>query len=44
MLFPSSVSQLKKVIIDFKRSTEEQGLKIHLDKTKVLTNQEPNQR
>ena len=42
MLLASSLSQLKKMMTDFKRSTDKQGFKIHLDKTKLHTNQGSN--
>ena len=39
LLFSSSLNQLKKMMSDFKRSTEKVGLKIHPDRTKILGNQ-----
>ena len=39
LLFSTSMNQLKKMISDFKRSTEKVGLKIHPDKTKIFDKQ-----
>ena len=43
LLFSTSLVQLQKMC-DFKQSTESVGLKIHLDKTKILSNQSTNKR
>ena len=43
-LFSSSLLQLQKVMCDFKQSTESVGLKIHPDKTTILSNQSTNER
>ena len=42
MLTANSVSQLRKMMTAFKRSTERQGLNIHPQKPKMLTNQGSN--
>ena len=42
LLMANSLSQLKKMMTDFKRSPEAQGLEIHRDKEKILTNQKTN--
>ena len=44
LLFFTSLEQLKRMMSDFKKSTEKVGLKIHPDKTKSLSNQGPNKR
>ena len=36
LLLSNSLDQLKKMMTDFKRSTEKLGLQIHPDKTKIL--------
>ena len=36
LLLSTSLDQLKKMMTDFKRSTDKLGLKIHPDKTKIL--------
>ena len=38
LLFASSKEQLQKMLCEFKRSTEKVGLRIHPDKTKILSN------
>ena len=38
------MEQLQQVLCDFKRSTEKVGLKIHPEKTKILSNQSSNKR
>ena len=43
-LFSTSLEQLRSVMCDFKKSTESVGLKIHPDKTKILSNQGSNRR
>ena len=44
LFFSTSLEQLQRVMCDFKRSTEKVGLKIHSEKTKILTNQNANRR
>ena len=39
MLFASSKEQIRKMMCDFKKATEKVGLRIHPDKTKILSNQ-----
>ena len=39
LLFASSKEQLQKMLCEFKRSTEKVGLRIHPEKTKILSNQ-----
>ena len=39
MLFATSKEQIRKMMCDFKNATEKVGLRIHPDKTKVLSNQ-----
>ena len=39
LLFASSKKQRLKMLCDFKNSTEKVGLKIHPEKTKILSNQ-----
>ena len=39
MLFASSKEQIRKMMCEFKKATEKVGLRIHLDKTKILSNQ-----
>ena len=39
MLFATSKEQLRKMMYEFKRATEKGGLRIHPDKTKILSNQ-----
>ena len=39
MLFATSKEQLQNMMYDFKKATEKVGLKIHPDKTKILSNQ-----
>ena len=39
LLFASSKEQLQRMLCEFKRSTEKVGLKIHPEKTKILSNQ-----
>ena len=39
MLFATSKEQLRKMMYEFKKATEKVGLRIHLDKTKILSNQ-----
>ena len=38
MLFATSKEQLRNVMYDFKKATEKVGLRIHPDKTKILSN------
>ena len=40
LLFSTSLSKLKDMLQDFKRSTEKVGLEIHPDTTKILSNQD----
>ena len=42
LLMANSLKQLKRMMTDFTRSTEAQGLEIHSEKTKILTNQKSN--
>ena len=42
LMMAASLKQLKKMIADFEKSTEAQGLEIHPSKTKILTNQKTN--
>ena len=44
LLFSTSQVPLQKMMCDFKQSTERVGLKIHPDKTKILSNQSSNRR
>ena len=44
LLFSTSEVQLQKMMCDFKQSTERVRLKIHPDKTKILSNQSSNRR
>ena len=44
LLFFTSLEQLQRMMCDFKRSTERVGLKIHLERTKILSNQNSNRR
>ena len=44
LLFSTSLVQLQKMMCDFKQSTERVGLKIHPDKTNILSNQSSNRR
>ena len=44
LLFSVSLVQLQKMMCDFKQSVESVGLKIHPDKTKILSNQSINKR
>ena len=44
LLFSTSLVQLQKMMCDIKQSTERVGLKIHPDKTKILSNQCSNRR
>ena len=44
LLFSTSLAQLQKMICDFKKNTENVGLKIHPDKTRILSNQSTNKR
>ena len=44
LLFSTSQVQLQKMMCDIKQSTERVGLKIHPDKTKILSNQSSNRR
>ena len=44
LLFFTSLEQLQRMMCDFKRSTEWVGLKIHLERTKILSNQNSNRR
>ena len=39
MLFAISKEQIRKMMCDFKKATEKVGLRIHPDKTKILSNQ-----
>ena len=39
MLFATSKEQIRKMMCEFKKATEKVGLRIHLDKTKILSNQ-----
>ena len=39
LLFATSKEQLQKMLCDFKKSTEKVGLRIHPEKTKILSNQ-----
>ena len=39
MLFATSKEQIWKMMCDFKKATEKVGLRIHPDKTKILSNQ-----
>ena len=39
MLFATSKEQMRNMIYEFKKATEKVGLKIHPDKTKILSNQ-----
>ena len=39
MLFATSKEQIRKMMCDFKKTTEKVGLRIHPDKTKILSNQ-----
>ena len=39
MLFATSKKQIRKMMCDFKKATEKVGLRIHPDKTKILSNQ-----
>ena len=39
MLFATSKEQLQKMLCEFKKATEKVGLRIHPDKTKILSNQ-----
>ena len=39
MLFATSKEQIRKMMCDFKKATEKVGLRIHPDKTKILSNQ-----
>ena len=39
MLFATSKEQMRKMMCEFKKATEKVGLKIHPDKTKILSNQ-----
>ena len=40
LLLSTSLSKLRDMPQDFKRSTEKVGLEIHPDKTKILSNQD----
>ena len=42
LLFSISKEQLQKILCEFKRSTEKVGLRIHPEKTKILSNQSSN--
>ena len=44
LLFSTSLEQLMRMMRDFKRGTEKGGLKIHPDKTQILSNQGSNKR
>ena len=44
LLFPTTLEQLRRMMCAFKKSTESVGLKIHLDKTKISSNQGSNKR
>ena len=39
MLFATSIEQIRNMMYEFKKATEKVGLKIHPDKTKILSNQ-----
>ena len=39
MLFATSKEQIRKMLCEFKKATEKVGLRIHPDKTKILSNQ-----
>ena len=39
MLFASSKEQLRKMMYEFKKATEKVGLRIHPDKTKIVSKQ-----
>ena len=39
MLFATSKEQIRKMMCEFKKATEKVGLRIHPDKTKILSNQ-----
>ena len=39
LLFASSKEHLQKMLCEFKRSTEKVGLRIHPEKTKIISNQ-----
>ena len=39
LLLASSKKQLRKMLYEFKKSTEKVGLRIHPEKTKILSNQ-----
>ena len=39
MLFATSKEQIQKIMNEFKKATEKVGLRIHPDKTKILSNQ-----
>ena len=39
MLFATSKEQIQKMMNEFKKATEKVGLRIHPDKTKILSNQ-----
>ena len=39
MLFTTSKEQIRKILCEFKKVTEKVGLRIHPDKTKILSNQ-----
>ena len=39
MLFATSKEPIRKMLCDFKKATEKVGLRIHPDKTKILSNQ-----
>ena len=41
MLFATSKGQIRKMMCDFKKATEKVGLRIHSEKTKILSNQSP---
>ena len=40
LLFSTSLSKLKDILRDFRRSSEEVGLEIHSDKTKIFSDQD----
>ena len=42
LLIAASLDHLKRMMTDFKRSTEKVGLKIHKNRTKILSNQRSN--
>ena len=44
LLFSTSLEQLQKMMCDFEKNTGNVGLKIHRDKTKILSNQSTNKR